>query len=64
MSRADHVYVLADGSKIGQAPFHAWAVMPARWTLVTDTGADPEDLLPFRDKGIEVVVAPDLPGSD
>ena len=29
MSRADHVYVLAHGAKLGAAPFHAWAVMPA-----------------------------------
>ena len=36
MSRADHVYVLAHGAKLGEAPFHAWAVMPPRWTLVTD----------------------------
>ena len=39
MSRADHVYVLAHGAKLGEAPFHAWAVMPARWTLVTDDSA-------------------------
>ena len=64
MSRADHVYVLADASKIGQAPFHAWAVMPARWTLVTDSGVDPAALEPFSAKGIDVEVAPDLPGTD
>src|SRR5215207_1580347 len=36
MARADHVYVLAHGAKIGEAPFHAWAPMPVRWTLVPD----------------------------
>jgi DeoR/GlpR family transcriptional regulator of sugar metabolism len=60
MARADHVYVLAHGSKIGDAPFHAWAVMPARWTLVTDATASPEALSAFSDKGVEVVVVPDL----
>jgi DeoR/GlpR family transcriptional regulator of sugar metabolism len=64
MSRADRVYLLADSSKIGQAPFHAWAVMPSHWTLVTDSAVDPAVLEPFRRKGIEVVVAPDLDHAD
>ncbi len=55
MSRADHVYVLAHGAKIGHAPFHAWAVMPTTWTLVTDATADPAELTRFRDAGVEVV---------
>jgi DeoR/GlpR family transcriptional regulator of sugar metabolism len=58
MGRAEHTYVLAHAAKLGQAPFHAWAVMPARWTLVTDESADPAQLEPFRDRGVEVVVAP------
>jgi len=56
MSRADQVYVLAHGAKLGQAPFHAWAVMPTRWTLVTDDSAPGVEVQRFRDKGIEVVV--------
>ncbi|MBL1066652.1 DeoR/GlpR family DNA-binding transcription regulator [Streptomyces sp. 7-21] len=49
--RAREVYVLADSSKLGQAPFTAWAPGPLRrpWTLVTDTGAAPERLAPFRE---------------
>ncbi|HET7397854.1 MAG TPA: DeoR/GlpR family DNA-binding transcription regulator [Intrasporangium sp.] len=58
MSRAEHTYVLAHAEKLGQSPFHAWAVMPARWTLVTDESADPEELDRFRGNGVEVVVAP------
>lgn len=64
MSRADHVYVLAHGSKIGDAPFHAWALMPARWTLVTDGTASAASLTAFSDRGIDVVVVPDLPNGD
>lgn len=60
MSRADHVYVLAHGSKIGEAPFHAWALMPARWTLVTDGTASAGSLEAFSDRGVDVVVVPDL----
>ncbi|GAA6527623.1 DeoR/GlpR family DNA-binding transcription regulator [Intrasporangium sp. DVR] len=58
MGRAEQTYVLAHGAKLGQAPFHAWAVMPARWTLVTDESADPRQLGLFRDRGVKVVVAP------
>jgi len=58
MSRADHTYVLAHADKLGQSPFHAWAVMPHRWTLVTDDSADPVVLQGFRDNGNEVVIAP------
>ncbi len=60
MSRADHVYVLAHGAKVGLAPFHSWAVMPPSWTLVTDSTVSPEALQPFSDGEIQVVVAPDL----
>ena len=58
MSRAEHTYVLAHADKLGQSPFHAWAVMPRTWTLVTDESADPVALQAFRDNGIDVVIAP------
>jgi len=66
MSRADHVYVLAHGTKLGQAPFHAWAVMPPHWTLVTDTSAPEAEVAKFLAKGVEVVqvdaeAEPDVP---
>ena len=56
-SRAEHVYVLADASKLHKRPFHAWAKLPAKWTLVTDSEASEEQLAPFRDAGVRVVVA-------
>jgi DeoR/GlpR family transcriptional regulator of sugar metabolism len=56
MWRADKSYVLAHSAKLGQRPFHAWARMPDRWTLVTDSAADPVEVGRFRDNGIEVVV--------
>ena len=59
MSRADHVYVLAHGAKLGEAPFHAWAVMPGRWTLVTDDSAPPEQVRTFEAAGVDVVVVQD-----
>ncbi|MEU5725840.1 DeoR/GlpR family DNA-binding transcription regulator [Micromonospora sp. NPDC047738] len=61
MSRADHVYVLVHGAKLGQAPFHAWAVMPPRWTLVTDDSAPDDEVAKFRDKGIQVVIVEPAP---
>ena len=39
--RGNVVYVLADSSKLGLRPFHAWARLALPWTLVTDDGADP-----------------------
>lgn len=55
MRRAERVYVLAHASKLGQRPFHAWALMPERWTLVTDSSADEAQLRQFREHGVEVV---------
>lgn len=54
--RSTRLYVLAHAAKIGQRPFHAWARLPAGWTLVTDHTADPADLEAFGPAGIEVVV--------
>jgi DeoR/GlpR family transcriptional regulator of sugar metabolism len=48
MDRADHVYVLADSSKLGTAPFGAWAPIERPWTLITDGDATAEQLAPFR----------------
>jgi DeoR/GlpR family transcriptional regulator of sugar metabolism len=51
------VYVLADSSKLGLRPFHAWARLALPWTLVTDDGADPGQVQKFRDAGVQVEVA-------
>jgi len=48
MARAAEIYVLADSSKLGQAPFTAWAPLERPWTLVTDTAATDEQLADFR----------------
>jgi DeoR/GlpR family transcriptional regulator of sugar metabolism len=58
MSRAAEVYVLAHGQKLGQRPFHAWATMPASWTLVTDESAPESEVGRFRANGVEVVTVP------
>lgn len=58
MQRSANVYVLAHGEKVGCRPFHAWAMPPASWTLVTDATADAQELEVFRSRGIDVVVAP------
>lgn len=54
--RTECTYVLAHASKLGRRPFHAWASLPDRWTLVTDDSAAVETLEPFRVRGVNVVV--------
>lgn len=54
--RAEHVYVLAHGAKVGRGDFHAWARLPRGWALVTDETVDHRCLVPFRQLGIEIVV--------
>jgi DeoR/GlpR family transcriptional regulator of sugar metabolism len=54
MQRSAEVYVLAHSEKLEQRPFHAWAIMPPRWTLVTDEDADPAVVQRFRDRGVDV----------
>ncbi len=51
--RAERVYVLAHGAKLGRRPFHAWAQLPSSWTLVTTAGE--ADVAPFVRLGITVV---------
>lgn len=55
--QAHEVVVLADASKLGATPFHAWAKLPERWSLVTDDSATEEQLGPFRTAGVTVLVA-------
>jgi DeoR/GlpR family transcriptional regulator of sugar metabolism len=57
-ARSRNVYVLAHSAKLGNAPFNSWARFAAPWTLVTDSGADPDFLDEFRSSGNEVVVVP------
>lgn len=57
MSRARRTYVLAHAAKLGQSPYHAWAVMPSHWTLITDTDATPAQVAAFRAGGAEMILA-------
>ena len=58
------VYVVADATKLGEAPFHAWAPLERDWTLVTDERASEEVLRPFRKRPeVTVVLAPSTPGA-
>jgi DeoR/GlpR family transcriptional regulator of sugar metabolism len=56
--RGTTVYVLADSSKLGQRPFHAWVRLPLPWTLVTDEAADPRQIDLFHGAGIHVQTVP------
>jgi len=58
--RGDHVYVLADATKLGKRPFHAWAQLPKPWTLVTDDSASDSQVELFRAAGVTVEVVPAL----
>lgn len=59
--RGTDVYVLADSSKLGRRPFHAWAKLELPWTLITDLDGDPATVDQFREAGISVVTIPSLP---
>lgn len=47
-AQAERIYVLADSTKLGHAPFDSWAPLEQPWTLITDDGATEEQLHPFR----------------
>lgn len=53
-SRANEVFVLADSSKLNQAPFHAWAKLPDAWTLITDMAVTDAQLVPFIKAGVQI----------
>ncbi|MET8977979.1 DeoR/GlpR family DNA-binding transcription regulator [Streptomyces sp. NPDC004539] len=54
--RAERVYVLAHAGKLGRRPFHAWASLPAGWTLITDTDADAAIVDELRRREVDVVL--------
>ncbi|GLK78942.1 DeoR/GlpR family DNA-binding transcription regulator [Methylopila turkensis] len=57
MAQARETVVLADVTKIGRANCSAWAPLPARWTLVTDTVEKREEFLELERYGARVVFA-------
>jgi DeoR family fructose operon transcriptional repressor len=48
--------VLADATKLGRAEQAAWAPLPPRWTLVTDSGASEAQRADFGNDGARVIV--------
>ena len=58
MRHAAVVFVLADACKLGRADQPHWALLPARWTLITDASASEEEIEPFaRMKPVRVIRA-------
>lgn len=57
--RARRVTIVADHSKLGRYALYRAAPVEAVSTIVTDSQADPALLKTFRQRGIEIVVAPD-----
>ena len=57
VAAADRVVLLADHTKLGQELFVRFAALDDIDVLVTDAGAEPDELLPLRVDGLEVVVA-------
>jgi DeoR/GlpR family transcriptional regulator of sugar metabolism len=57
---AGRAYVLADSSKLGIAPFNAWAPLPSSYTLITDDSASDRALKPFlATAGVDVIIVSD-----
>jgi DeoR/GlpR family transcriptional regulator of sugar metabolism len=57
--RSGQIYVLAHAEKLERRPFHAWAKLPEKWTLVTDDAADPVLVAGFTESGVDVHLAED-----
>jgi DeoR/GlpR family transcriptional regulator of sugar metabolism len=57
--RSGQIYVLAHAEKLERRPFHAWAKLPEKWTLVTDDAADPVLVAGFTESGVDVHLADD-----
>ncbi|MEU3642450.1 DeoR/GlpR family DNA-binding transcription regulator [Lentzea sp. NPDC034063] len=55
--RAGKVVVVTDSSKIGARAFASICATPAIDVLITDTGADEDDVRRFRERGLQVVQA-------
>ena len=57
IANADQVIVLADSRKLGETCFAFIAPLSTVDILVTDADASKEALDPFREKGVEVIIA-------
>ena len=59
VAHAEHVVVVADGSKVGRVTLAKVADLAEIDVLVTDSSADPEALAAIEAEGVEVQVVPD-----
>ncbi|MFC7876941.1 DeoR/GlpR family DNA-binding transcription regulator [Isoptericola sp. NPDC057391] len=59
VAHAEHVVVVADGSKVGRVTLAKVADLAEIDVLVTDSSADPEALAAIRDAGVDVQVVAD-----
>jgi DeoR family transcriptional regulator of aga operon len=59
LAHAEHVVVVADGSKVGRVTLAKVADLSEIDVLVTDSSADPEALAAIEAEGVEVQVVPD-----
>lgn len=57
MAQAKDTIVLATAGKLGRSEQMAWAPLPRRWTLVTDTRAARDQRQALAEAGAQVVVA-------
>lgn len=58
IGQAAEIFVLADASKLGFAGQQAWTPLDRPWTLITDQGASPAQLDPFKAlPNVKVLVA-------
>ncbi|MFO7304076.1 MAG: DeoR/GlpR family DNA-binding transcription regulator [Gammaproteobacteria bacterium] len=57
LKRAEHVIVMADSSKLRRKSAMIVAGLERISTIVTDDGARPEELEPFHEAGVRVIVA-------
>ncbi|HEV2936713.1 MAG TPA: DeoR/GlpR family DNA-binding transcription regulator [Streptosporangiaceae bacterium] len=60
-SRAEHVMIVADSSKLGQRAFARVCATEEIDVIVTDHDAPPDSLTPFTERGIRVITALEHP---
>jgi DeoR/GlpR family transcriptional regulator of sugar metabolism len=60
-SRAEHVMIVADSSKLGQRAFARVCATEEIDVIVTDRDAPPDSLTPFTERGIRVITALEHP---
>jgi DeoR/GlpR family transcriptional regulator of sugar metabolism len=57
LQRAQHTFVLADHTKLGQVALHYVLPISAMHTLITDDAASPEFIARLKKLGVEVIMA-------